>query len=169
VVGYPTFAPGDPDRLAIELLAEILNGEAGRLMRLFSDDKALALRTRARAAPPIEPGYFAVALSCAPPRLDAAVAAVRGALADVAATGVTPAEVDRAARRLVGARAAALRSRTAIAHALVVDETRGLPPLAYRREATALARLGAADVARAARRAIDPTREVIAVIAGAGK
>ena len=29
VVGYPTFAPGDPDRLALELLAEILGGEGG--------------------------------------------------------------------------------------------------------------------------------------------
>jgi hypothetical protein len=62
-----------------------------------------------------------------------------------------------------------LRSRTAIAHALVVDEARGLPPLAYRQEATALARLRADDVARAARRAFDPTREVIAVITGAGR
>ena len=169
VVGYPTFAPGDPDRLALELLAEILGGEGGRLAHLFSDANAQAFQASARAAPPVEPGYLALALSCTPTRLDAAVAAARDALASVLASGVTADEVSRAARRIVGARAAALRSHTAIAHALVVDEARGLPPLAYRQEAIVLARLRPDDVARAARRAFDPAREVIAVVTGAGK
>ena len=73
------------------------------------------------------PGYLAVAVTCAPPRLDAAVAAVRAAFARVVAAGVTPDEVSRAARRLIGARAAALRTRTAVADALVRDEGYGLP------------------------------------------
>jgi zinc protease len=168
VVGYPTFASGDPDRLPMELLAEIVGGEGGRLASALGDDKTLAYRASARAARAAEPGYFAVQLTCAPPRMEAAVAAVRAALARVAAGGVTAEEVSRAARRLVGARAAGLRSRTAIVDALVADEARGLPPLAYRRDALAIARVGADDVARAARRALDPRREVIAVVAGTG-
>jgi zinc protease len=167
VVGYPTFPPGDPDRLPLELLAEILAGDGGRLAGLLRDDKTLAYRVSGRAAGAMEPGYLAVSLTCAPAHLDAVVAAVRGAFAAVLAGGVTPDEVNRAARRLVGARSAALRSGGAIAHALVVDEARGLPPLAYRREAGSIGRLGPDDVARAARRALDPRREVIAVVSGA--
>jgi zinc protease len=168
-VGYPTFAPGDPDRLAIEVLAEILGGQGGRLGGELGEDRSLSCRTRARAAGQAAPGYLAVALTCAPPRLDAAVATVRAAFARVAAAGVTPEEVSRAARRLIGVRAAALRTRTAVADALVRDEGNGLPMLSYRRTPAALARIGADDVARAARRALDPRREVIAVVTGTGK
>jgi zinc protease len=168
VVGYPTFAPGDPDRLPLELLAEILAGDGGRLAGLLRGDKTLAYRVSGRAAAAAEPGYLAVALTCAPARLDDVVAAVRAAFAAVVAGGVSADEVNRAARRLVGARAAALRSRAAIAHALVLDEARGLPPLAYRGEGARIVRLGPEDVARAARRALDPNREVIAVITGPG-
>jgi zinc protease len=168
VVGYPTFAPGDPDRLPLELLAEILAGDGGRLAGLLRGDKTLAYRVSGHAAGATEPGYLAVALTCAPARLDDVVAAVRAAFAAVVAGGVNADEVNRAARRLVGARAAALRSRAAIAHALVLDEARGLPLLAYRGEAARIVRLGPEDVARAARRALDPNREVIAVISGPG-
>jgi predicted Zn-dependent peptidase len=94
---------------------------------------------------------------------------VRAAFARVATGGVTPDEVTRAARRLIGARAAALRSRTAIADALVRDEARGLPMLSFRRYPAVVARIGADDVARAARRILDPNREVIAVVTGTGK
>jgi predicted Zn-dependent peptidase len=75
-----------------------------------------ARRRRRRA------GYLAVSVTCPPARLDAAVSAVRAELARVASAGVTPDEVNRAARRVIGARAAALRTRMAVADALVRDE-----------------------------------------------
>jgi len=169
VIGYPTFPPGDPDRLPMELLSEILAGEGGRLWNALRGDATLAYSVRGRTPAGPDPGYFAVALTCAPAHVESAVAAVRSAFAAVAASGVTADEVGRAARRLIGARAAALRSGEGIAHALVVDETRGLPPLAYRTYAAAVARVRADDVARAARRALDPRHEVIAVVTGTGK
>jgi zinc protease len=164
VVGYPTFAPADPNRQPIEVLAEIVAGEGGRLASALSDERTLACRTGARVAPPAAPGYLAISVTCPPARLDAGVAAVRAALAQVASAGVTPDEVSRAARRLVGARAAALRTRMAVADALVRDEGWGLPMLTYRRTPAALARVTAADVARAAQAALDPRRQIIAVV-----
>jgi predicted Zn-dependent peptidase len=97
-------------------------------------------------------------------QLDAAVTAVRDTLARAAASSFTPDEVTRASRRLVGARAAALRTRMAVADALVRDEANGLPMLSYRRAAVALARVAPADVTRAAQAVLDPRREVIAVV-----
>jgi zinc protease len=164
VVGYPTFAPADPNRASIEVLAEILAGEGGRLASALSDERTLACRIGARVAPAPAPGYLAISVTCPPARLDAGVAAVRAALAQVAATGATPDEVGRAARRLVGARAAALRTRIAVADALVRDEGWGLPMLTYRRTSATLARVTAADVARAAQAALDPRRQIIAVV-----
>jgi predicted Zn-dependent peptidase len=164
VLGYPTFPPTDPGRRVVEVVADILGGEAGRLAAVLRDDRTAACLASARAAAPGAPGYLAVSLTCTPARLDAAVAAVRAELARVAAQGVTPDEVTRATRRLVGARAGMLRGGMAIAHALVSDEAQGLPMLAYRRGAAALASVTAADVARVARAVLDPKREVIAVV-----
>jgi len=164
VVGYPTFAAGDSNRAAVELLAEILGGEGGRLGAAFADERTLACRANARVAADAAPGYLAVSVICPPARLDAAVSAVRAELARVASAGVTPDEVNRAARRVIGARAAALRTRMAVADALVRDEAAGQPMLAYRRAPAALARVTAADVSRVVPAVLDPKREIVAVV-----
>jgi len=89
-------------------------------------------------------------VTCPPARLDAAVTAVRAAIARVASVAITPDEVNRAARRLIGVRAAALRTRMAVADALVRDEADGLPMLAYRRVPAARATSAAPTRASAA-------------------
>src|SRR5262249_53143020 len=123
----------------------------------------LACRVRARVAAAASTGYLAITVTCPPARLDAAVAAVRGALARGGAVG-TPDEVSRAAGRLIGARAAALRTRMAVAGALVRDAGGGLPMLSHRRATAAIARVTPADVTREAQTVLDPKREVIAVV-----
>ena len=90
---------------------------------------------------------------------------MRAALGRVAADGVTADEVTRAARRLIGARAAALRTGAAIADALVGDEACGLPIVRLSALSGGAGQRRRADkVARAARRVLDPKREVIAVV-----
>jgi zinc protease len=164
VIGYPTFAPGDPNRPAMDVLAELLAGEGGRLTAALADERTLGCRAGARVAPAAAAGWLAITLTCPPARLDAGVSAARAALARLVPAGVTPDEVTQAARRLVGTRAAALRTRMAVADALVRDEGWGLPMLAYRRAPAAFTRVTAADVARAAQAALDPKREIIAVV-----
>ena len=164
VVGYPTVAPGDPDRAALEVLAEILGGEGGRLKGALRDDKLLAHDVSVSAAGPIEPGYLSAAVTCAPARVDGVVAAVRSAFARVAASGVEAGEVSRAARRLGGGRAVGLGSRAAVAAALAIDAAYGRDLYAYRTYPATLARVTADDVARAAKRVLDPQREVVAVV-----
>jgi zinc protease len=146
VIGYPGLPGGDPDRVALEILAEVLSSRD------------------AVAASPGEPGYFAVRLAASPAHLDEAVQEARGALARVAADGVTADEIARAARHLIGRHAARLRSKSAIADALALDEAFDLDPLAYREYPGAVARVRPADVARAARRVLDPSHEVITVV-----
>ena len=170
VVGYPTFGPADPDRVVMEVAAELLAGREGRLAVALRQDTAgtLGCRASGRAATGVEPGYLAITLSCPPGRLDAAIAVARAELTRLATEAAPADEVSRTARRLGGARALALGTRAAVADALALDEARGLAPLAHRQHAAALLRVGAADVTRAARRAVDPKREVVSVVAGAG-
>ncbi|HXU05191.1 MAG TPA: insulinase family protein [Polyangia bacterium] len=164
VVGYPTFPASDPNRVAVEVLAEILGGEAGRLAGALRANPTGPCLTGARASAAGTPGTLAISLTCAPAQLDGAVATVRAELARVASQGVTPEEAALAARRLIGARAINLRGGMAIADALVNDEARGLPMLAYRRNLAALKAVTAADITRVARAVLDPKREVIAVV-----
>ena len=163
VLGYPGPDPRDPDRPALEVLAEVLEA-GGRLDRLYAGKPPLVVRVGASAASGVSPGFFAVDLGCAPDHVDAAVAAVRAILAEVVAGGVTAAETERAARRLAGRRALELRGQPAIADALALDEAYGLGLMSYRQVPAALARVTAADVTRAARRFFDPQRETIAVV-----
>ena len=72
VVGYPTFAAGDASRLPVELLAEVLGGEGGRLAAAFGDERTLACRANARVPGAAAPGYLAVTVTCPAARLDAA-------------------------------------------------------------------------------------------------
>jgi len=164
VLGYPGAPPRDPDRLAIEVLAEILAADKGRLKSALGGESPLAYRVEVSAARGVDPGFLAIAMACPPGRVDAAVAAVRAALARVATVGVTADEVAPATRRLAGAHALALGGPVAIADALALDEAYGLGLMSYRQVPAALARITPDDVARAARRVLDPKREVIAVV-----
>jgi zinc protease len=164
VLGYPGAAPRDPDRLAVEVLAELLAADGGRLKSALGGAPPLAYRINVSAARGVEPGYLAIAMACSPARVDAAVAALRAALARVAAGGVAADEVSRAARRRAGAEALGLRGKVAIADALALDEAYGLGLMSYRQVPAALAGVTADQVARAARRFLDPQREVIAVV-----
>jgi zinc protease len=163
VLGYPGPSAHDPDRLATEVLAEALAARGGPL------DRALAATAGVFSFAPsasagFDPGELSVAVTCAPAAVDGAVAALRGALAGVAASGLNADAVAAAARRLAGARALELRSPSAIADALALDEAYGSPVMSYRRVPAALAAITAADVNRAARRFLDPQRETIAVV-----
>ena len=163
VLGYPGAPVHDPDRAALEVLAQVLNEGGGPLERGLATTPNI-YRFGASAATGVDPGELAITVGCAPASVDAAVAAIRVTLAEVAAAGVAAAEVERAARRLGGLRALTLRGEAAIADALATDEAYGLPLMNYRRLPAALTRVTATDVARAARRFIDPKRETIAVV-----
>jgi zinc protease len=164
VLGYPGASARDPDRLATEVLAEILSADGGRLKSALGGASPLAYWVDASAAQGVDPGFVAVSMACPPARVDAAVAAVRTALARVATAGVTADEVSRASRRRAGEQALGLGGRSAIADALALDEAYGLGVMSYRQVPAMLARITADDVARAARRFLDPKREVIAVV-----
>lgn len=158
ILGYPGAPVGDADRLALEVLAEVLEGRGTRSAAPGT------LPFGAVAARGFDPGYLALTATARPADVDAAVARLRAAVAELLAGGVTGDETARAARRLAGRRALELRSRAAIADAVALDEAFGLPPLSYRAAPDRLARVTAADVARAARRWLDPQHEAIAVV-----
>jgi zinc protease len=115
----------------------------------------------------VDPGYFAVYLAARPDALDAIVLALRAELRGLMEGGITEEEVARARRSLVGSRALSLERRGAVAMAVALNGIFGGtgPGRPYRRrDVDELGRVTPADVARAARRILDPRREVLAVV-----
>ena len=113
VVGYPTFAPGDPNRDAVEVLAEILRAERGRIEAPLLAEPTLGARAQVLAPGRFDPGYLAVVLSAPPARLDAAVApcATRSPGSSPMASAPTRSSARRAAWPARAPSACALRPR----------------------------------------------------------
>jgi zinc protease len=126
VVGFPGATIAAPDRFALEVLIAILDGQSGRLFATLRDDQALVYKVSAHSVEGVDPGFVAIYLSCAPDKLDRAVAAVRGELTRLRDDGVTDDEVQRAERYLIGTHQVAMQRRAAIANAMAYHEAYGL-------------------------------------------
>src|SRR5690606_27924578 len=126
VIGYPGATVAAADRFALEVLVAVLGGQSGRLFGELRDKQGLVYRVSAHSIEGVDPGFVAVYLSCAPDKLDAAVAAVRRELARVREHGVTADELERAKSYLVGSHQIAMQRRAAVANAIAYHEAYGL-------------------------------------------
>jgi zinc protease len=170
MLGYLGLTVQDPDRLAFDVLVELLRGpghsggEPGRLSAVASTARA-AGRPVVLAREAVDGGFFAVSAPvAADASIEAVVAALRLALADLTAREPTAEEVARARQLLVGRSALAFERRGAVAMALALHGALGENVSSYRRDGEALARVGPSDVLRVARRVIDPRREVLVIV-----
>jgi zinc protease len=164
VIGFRGASFDSPDRFALELLAQVLSGQGGRLFVEIREKRALAYRVSAFSMEGIDPGYFAVYVATSPENLDEALAAIRAELRSVVEKGVSPEELARAQRYLVGTHAIGLQRKSAIAAALAFHEAYGQGWKAYRQYNDSVMKVKAQDVARVARKYLDPQREVAAVV-----
>jgi zinc protease len=134
---------------------------------LFSEireKRALAYRVSAFSLEGTDPGYFAVYVATSPEKVDEAVRAMRQELKAVVETGISPDELERAQRYLIGTHAIGLQRKSAIAAALAFYEAYGQGWRAYRLYGDNIMKVTAADVIRVARKYLDPQREVAAVV-----
>jgi zinc protease len=164
VLGFQGVGFSSPDRFPLEVLAYVLSGQGGRLFTEIREKRALAYRVSAFSVEGLDPGYFAVYLASSPENLDEAVKVVRRELKDVAEKGITADELARAQRYLIGVHAIGLQRKSALAAALAFHESYGQGWKTYRQYGDNIMKVKAADVARAARKYLDPQREIVAVV-----
>jgi zinc protease len=164
VIGFRGTSFDSADRFALELLAQVLSGQGGRLFVEIREKRALAYRVSAFSMEGIDPGYFAVYVATSPENLDEALQAIREELRSVVDKGVTPEELARAQRYLVGTHAIGLQRKSAIAAALAFHEAYGQGWRAYRQYTDSVMKVKVQDVVRVARKYLDPQREIAAVV-----
>jgi zinc protease len=164
VIGFAGTTFDSPDRFPLEVLSQVLSGQGGRLFVDIREKRGLAYRISAFSMEGIDPGYFAVYMATSPDNLEEAVRAIRDQLRAVVERGITPEELARAQRYLVGTHAIGLQRKSAIAAALAFHEAYGQGWQAYRQYGGHVMKVKAEDVLRIARKYLDPRREVAAVV-----
>lgn len=103
MLGVPGLSRHDPRRPALAVLNTALGGgPSSRLFQQVRERRGLAYSVYSTFTTHADTGSFAVYAGCAPDRLDEVGSVVRDVLADVAANGLTPAEVARAQGNLRG-------------------------------------------------------------------
>jgi zinc protease len=164
VIGFPGAMVNAPDRFALEVLVAVLGGQGGRLFAELRDKRALVYRVSAHSIEGVDPGFAAIYLSCAPDKLDAAVAAINDELDDIRKDGITDAELARAQAYLTGSHHVAMQRRAAVANAMAYHEAYGLGWQSWNRYDDAIHAVTRADVAAAAVAYLRPDRAITATV-----
>ncbi len=103
MIGVPGVSRHDPRRPALSVLSTALGGgPSSRLFQQVREQRGLAYSVYSSTASYADAGSFAVYAGCGPERLGEVATVVRGVLADVAAHGLTDAELARARGSLRG-------------------------------------------------------------------
>jgi zinc protease len=165
VVGFRGLTLHDPDRFALEVIAQILGGQGGRLFLELRDRRGLAYAVNATNVEGIAPGFFAVYVATAPEKQAEARAAIFAEFARLL-DGPPPAdELERARRYLTGNFEIDRQRAAARAAHMAADARYGLGPDAQRRYAEQVGAVDAETVLRVARRVLDLDAYTLASVA----
>ncbi len=126
IVGMRGTSLRHPDRYALRVLESILASQGGRLFVELREKQSLAYTVTARSLEGLDPFIFFVYLATSPEKSEVALDGIRKELLRVRDHGVTPHEVERAKRYLVGSYEIELQKNSALAAMLAFDERYGL-------------------------------------------
>jgi len=159
----------DPDRYALAVLNQAIGGGmSSRLFQEVRERRGLAYAVYSYRAAYRHTGELAVYAGTAPDRAAETLRVIRGELAEIAAAGLGPDELDAAKGHLRGATALALESSSSRMHRIGRAElTLGEVPSLDELDA-AVAAVGAPDVARVIGRVLRTPERALAVVGPLG-
>jgi len=164
ILGFPGVRVTDPQRHALELLSTVLSGQGGRLFLELRDKRSLAYSVSSFAVEGVDPGYFAVYIATSPGKVEVALEAIRAELARARDALISPAELRRAQRHLIGTHEIGLQRNAARAALLALDHCYGIGLENFLHYADRIASVTAEQVEQVARRVIDFDRSALAVV-----
>ncbi len=164
VIGFRGLTVDDEDREGLEVVAQLLSGQGGRLFLELRDRRSLAYSVAATNVEGVAPGFFAVYIATAPEKLETARRGLLEELEGVLSEPPGDAELDAVKRNLIG-NFAIDQQRSAVRAAHVsLDARFGLGPDADRHYVERVEGVSRKDVLRVARRVINLEAYTLAVI-----
>lgn len=165
IVGSMGARIAEEDKYRLDVLTTVLSGQSGRLFLDLRDIQSLAYSVSSSSVDGIDPGYVMVHMATAPEKVKQALAGMYGHLDRMRDELVSPTELERAQRYLVGSHAIGLQRTGSRAMMVAISERLGLPYDIYTRYPAAIRQVTAEAIRDAARRYLAPER-LIEVIVG---
>jgi len=154
VVGFRGLTVSDPDRFALELIAQLLAGQGGRLFLELRDRRGLAYTVSASNVEGAAAGFFAVYIATAPEKVDEAKAGIFEQLEILLAKPPTIEELTQTQNNLIGNFTIGQQRCAARAAHIALDSLYGLGPDAYQDYASKIRSLSQDDILRVAHRIV---------------
>ena len=164
VMGFLSTTVYSPDRYPLEVLNNVLSGQAGRLFVELRDRLSLAYSVTSFFHEGLDPGFIGIYIGTSPDKLDPAIDAVKKELKRVREEKITPEELERAKRYMIGGYEIGLQTNSAKAATTALAELYGLGHSHFLKYPENISHVTADDVFMAARKYIDLDRYSIAVI-----
>ena len=102
VLGFAGLSVSDPDRHTLEVIAQVLAGQGGRLFLELRDRQSLAYSVSAANVEGVAPGFFSVYIATAPDKIEPARVGILRELERLTSEPPADDELSRAKRYLVG-------------------------------------------------------------------
>ena len=166
--GFPTVTSRDPDRYTLHVLDTMLGGMGGRLFVELRDKRGLAYAVTSFDAYPVDRGYLAFYIGCTPEKEGEALDEFERVVQEIHSDGVTEEELERAKTYIAGALDISLQStsqRTSIFGLGMLHQGHWN---AYQTYLGAVQRVSLADVQKAARTYLEPSRSLRTILRAKG-
>lgn len=125
MVGFQSVTVDDPDRTAMEVVAEASNDLGSRFFNRIREKMGLAYFVGAAQFYGLAPGAFLFYLGTDPKKVEQVTHELRDEISLLAKDGLTQEELDRAKKKLLGAEVIRNQSNAALATTTAVDELMG--------------------------------------------
>ena len=152
VIGFRGITLGDPDRYALELIAQILAGQGGRLFLELRDRQSLAYTVSASNVEGLAPGFFTLYIATAPEKLDRARSGIFEEIDRLISVAPSEQELQHAIRYGTGSFAIDSQRNHARAAHIALDSIYGLGPDHSASYPAAIAQVNPNDILRVAQR-----------------
>ncbi len=154
----------DPDRFALDILANVLGGSGGHLFIKLRDEQSLAYSVSPIYSHGCHRGVFGVYMGCSPHKLQDAQDGIRGVWEGICSNGLSQDEVDRARNYLIGGHESDMQRGDAQCMSMALMELYGLGYDDFELYAERLRAISPSEVVRVAQRLL--AQEQITVIVG---
>lgn len=164
VYGFPGTTVTHADKYPLEVLSFVLSGQGGRLFLELRDKQALAYAISASSHEGIESGYFSVYMGTDASKLETALEGIKIELGKISSSLVSPEELERAKRFIIGNYELDLQKNSSVASLLVLQEIYGLSSNELYQFPQKIERVTQGDVLRVARKYLRPEHSVLSVV-----
>lgn len=156
--GYLGLDMHDDRRFGLELLSQVLGGQAGRLFLELRDRQSLAYSVGAFNLEGLDKGYFALHIGTHPDKLEVAERGMMAELDRIAHEPIAEEELARAKRHLIGSFEIGLQRASSRVSSMALNHIYGLGYDAHHRHAEHVEAVSAADIQSIAQEIIRPER-----------